>query len=157
MSDAPHDFVAAVRRFVCHRLTRLAVCWLGCLLLAYSRWQHAYHCFDSPRTNEHSTAVEVDKRREDGNNGHTWIDFGGQYVFGRTAVRGHWKDLYDRDTLRRTAEAAYPIERQSPAVQKYHLTPDQRPPDLKPGDVSTDADRLLGSMMGDVEEGQRRA
>ncbi len=157
MSDAPHDFVAAVRRFVCHRLTRLAVCWLGCLFLAWTRWQHAYHCFDAPPTNDSSSAAERDKRREDGNNGHTWIDFGGQYVFGRTAAEGGWRHLYDRDTLRRTAEAAYPIERQSPAVQKYHLTPDKLPPDLRPGDVNPDADRLLGSMMGDVEEGQRRA
>jgi arabinofuranan 3-O-arabinosyltransferase len=155
--DAPHDIVAAFRRFLCHRLTRLAVSWVLCLLIAATRWHHAYHCFDSPPTNDQSSAAERDKVREDKNNGHTWIDFGGQYVFGRTAAEGNWRHLYDRDVLRRTADAAYPIERQSPAVQKYHDKPDQRPSDLSVGDASSDADRLLRSMMGDEEEGRRNA
>jgi arabinofuranan 3-O-arabinosyltransferase len=155
VSDAPNDILAAVRRFLTHRLTRLTVCWLLCLAAAVARWYHAYHCFDSPPTNDKSSAAEMDRVREDRNNGHTWIDFGGQYVFGRTAVSGHWRELYHRDTLRRTADAAYPIERQSPGVQKYHDKPDTRPPDLKPEDVRPDAERLLRSMMGDDVEDRR--
>lgn len=157
MSDAPPDFVAQLRRFLTHRLTRLALCWLLCMAVAVIRWVHAYHCFDSPATNDNSSAAERDRYRVDRNNGHTWIDFGGQYVFGRTAAEGHWRDLYDRDALRRTADAAFPLEKQSPGVQKYHDTPDLIPPDLNPGDVKTDADRLLESMMGDGDEARRNA
>lgn len=155
MSDAPHDFVAALRRFVSHRLTRLAVCWLVCFGVAVMRWVHAYQCFDSPRTNENSSAAEQDRARVDRNNGHTWIDFGGQYVFGRTAAHGHWRELYHRDALRRTANAAYPLDLQSPGVQKYHNRLDLLPPDLKPEEVKPDAARLLRSMMGDDIEDKR--
>lgn len=156
VSDAhTHDILVVARRVITHRLTRATAAWLLVLVVAIFRWQHAYHCFDATPTNDESTATERDKRREDGNNGHTWIDFGGQYVFGRTAAEGHWRHLYDRNYLRRTAEASYPIERQSPAVQKYHRTPEKRPPDLEAGDVRTDADSLLRSMMGDDNESHR--
>ncbi len=157
MTDAPHDIVAALRRFVGHWLTRLAVSWILCLLIAVTRWLHAYHCFDSPTTNDNSSAAEQNKVRVDKNNGHTWIDFGGQYVFGRTAAEGNWQHLYDRTALRRTADAAYPIDRQSRAVEMYHDKLDQRPTHLSVSDTSSDSDRLLRSMMGDEEEGRRNA
>jgi hypothetical protein len=153
--DAPPDFVTRVRRFLAHRLFRYAVCWLACLGLAAARWHHAYHSFDSAPTNDESSAADRDRVRDDGNSGHTWIDFGGQWVFGRTAAEGRWRELYHRDDLRRTADVGYPIHRQSPAVQKWSAAPDKRPPDLKPDDVRTDADRLLRSMMGDDVEDKR--
>ncbi|MCU0703907.1 MAG: DUF2029 domain-containing protein [Fimbriiglobus sp.] len=147
--------MTALHRFLVSRLTRLAACWAICLLVAGGRWHHAYHCFDSPRTTNDSTAAEMDRVRVDKNNGHTWIDFGGQYVFGRTAADGHWRRLYDRDILRSTATAAYPLDLQSPGIQKYHTHPDTRPPDLGADDVKPDADRLLTSMIGEDHETAR--
>jgi hypothetical protein len=180
VSVPPHDLVDALRRFVAHRLTRVSVCWLLCLGLAAARWHHAYHSFDTPRltedvlvadradptareaartqsSNEGLPLWEYRRARADGNNGHTWIDFGGQYVFGRTAADGHWRELYHRDTLRRTAEAAYPMHLNPRSVQMYHDYRGDRPSDLKFEDYTPDSGRLLQSMVNDAVENERNS
>ena len=50
VTAAPPDIVAAARRIAAHRVTRSAACWLVCLAIAWYRWDHAYHCFDTPQT-----------------------------------------------------------------------------------------------------------
>ena len=60
--------------------------------------------------------------REDGNDGHALMDFGGQWLMGRLLVEGEGHHLYDRDVQRRTLRRAYP---------------------------RADADRLMKWMMGD--------
>jgi arabinofuranan 3-O-arabinosyltransferase len=50
------------------------------------------------------------------NDGHTSIDFGGQWMMGRLLVLGHGKELYSRETHRRVANESYPKEDQ-PAHQ----------------------------------------
>lgn len=177
MIAPPHDLVAALRWFLTHRLTRVTVCWLACLGLAVTRWLHAYHSFDTPwlteevliddradptareaaRTQSSNESVSLDEYRRargDGNNGHTWIDFGGQYVFGRTAATGHWRELYHRDTLRKTAEAAYPLHLNPRSVQMYH-DKSERPTDLGYEGYMPDSGRLLQSMVNDGLEGER--
>ncbi len=180
MSAPPHDLVAALRRLITHRLTRVSVCWLLCLGLGAQRWQHAYHSFDTPwltedvpaadradptgreaarsqSSNESVSLSEYRRARGDGNNGHTWIDFGGQYVFGRTAATGHWRELYHRDTLRRTADAAYPLHLQPRSVQMYHDYKGEKPTDLKWEEMTPDAGRLLQSMVNDADENERNS
>jgi hypothetical protein len=123
--------------------------------VAVLRWHHALHCFDSVPSEPKREDDEQLKVRADGNNGHTHIDFGAQWVFGRTAAEGRWRELYHRDALRRTADAGLPLAKQSRAVQMYHDRPDGLPEGLKRDDVRTDTDKLLRSMMGDDVEDTR--
>jgi arabinofuranan 3-O-arabinosyltransferase len=55
-----------------------------------------------------------DPQRRDGNRGHTFIDFGGQYLLGRMVVRGQGKHLYHRSYQREVLHEAYPAENESP-------------------------------------------
>jgi arabinofuranan 3-O-arabinosyltransferase len=52
--------------------------------------------------------------RPDGNDGHTSIDFGGQWMMGRLLVTGHGRELYSRARHLEVARAAYRIEREPP-------------------------------------------
>lgn len=87
--------------------TRLAFAWLIVAALAYQRGQQAWDNFE-------------DQNRPDGNYGHMQIDFGGQYLFGRTLIEGHGKDLYTRETNLAVARRRFPVENQAPGQE----TPD---------------------------------
>ncbi len=151
----PADFFALFRWVLAHKLARLAAAWVAVLALAWARWDHAFHAFDNkPRPD--MTAEEKEKVRTDGNYGHTWIDFGGQWVFARTAYEGHWRELYHRDALRRTADAGFKLEKQTPAVQVFSARPDLRPSRLQPDDIKTDAQKLLDGMMGNEAEDRQQ-
>src|SRR5262249_5777543 len=60
---------ARLVRFLFHPATRYALAWLLALSLGVGYLHWAWHYFDEPR-------------RADGNNGHTFIDFGGQWLLG---------------------------------------------------------------------------
>ena len=55
-----------------------------------------------------------DDRRGDGNPGHTFIDFGGQWLMGRLLVTGNGQNLYKRSIQRGLLEEAYPRENEIP-------------------------------------------
>jgi arabinofuranan 3-O-arabinosyltransferase len=55
-----------------------------------------------------------DPRRGDGNNAHTNIDFGGQWLMGRMVVAGRGPHLYHRNHLREVATAGFPREAEAP-------------------------------------------
>lgn len=57
--------------------------------------------------------------RPDGNDGHTAIDFGGQWLMGRLLVTGHGRELYSRPTHLAVAREAYPIAREAPGQSKH--------------------------------------
>ncbi len=95
--------------FVTHRWTRYAAAWLVALGLAAHLQHKAYHDFDS-------RDPDPQKRRHDGNDGHTSIDFGGQWILGRMLVLGHGRELYDRRRLYEVAQRVYPRADESPAT-----------------------------------------
>jgi arabinofuranan 3-O-arabinosyltransferase len=92
--------------FVSHRWTRYVAAWLAILGCTGFFHHEAYHGFDDRK-------VDVNDRRVDGNDGHTAIDFAGQWMMGRMLARGYGKKLYSRDHLYSVALEAFPRERES--------------------------------------------
>src|SRR5262249_52555179 len=104
-------------RFLLHPVTRYTLAWIitlgGAGLGLYEAW----------------TAYDK-KSRGDGNEGHTTIDFGGQYLMGRMLLSGHGRHLYHRDYHRLVLTQSYPKEAGDPSSEK------------------TDVQGLMAAMMG---------
>lgn len=118
-----------VLRFFLLPATRWAICWLIALGMLGFAAEYAHVAFD-------------DGERADGNWGHASIDFGGQWVMGRTLVEGHGRHLYDRNYLRRVVENGYPPGGEAPIPEKG----EREKKDQK--DHKTDAENLLSWMAG---------
>jgi hypothetical protein len=58
-----------------------------------------------------------DRARRDGNLGHTYIDFGGQYLLGRMLICGQGQHVYQRPFQRTILEEAYPRQNESPGQE----------------------------------------
>jgi hypothetical protein len=141
------------------RRTWLVLAWLLCISVYIQRTIHAWTCFDTLSTNATMTEeakrdIEV-RQRADGNQGHIWIDFGGQWVFARTLYLGYGKELYHRQHHWRIAKEGYPLERQSRLAWQYRYVGMTRPESVTDEDIGKDYERLLGSMMGDGRENQQ--
>lgn len=115
---------ARVVRFGLHATTRYVAAWLLALGLGAGYLHWAWHFFDEPR-------------RGDGNSGHIFIDFGGQWLLGRMIAEGHGRDLYHRGLQRDVIRRGYPRDAEIP--------PDERQPD---DPKLHDADELFESLMG---------
>lgn len=81
--------------------TRYIASWLLALTTAGIYLYFSWHHFDDPD-------------RRDGNRGHTFMDFGGQYLMGRMLVRGQGGHLYDRSVQREVLQQAYPPDNENP-------------------------------------------
>src|SRR5829696_1767930 len=57
--------------------------------------------------------------RPDGNDGHTSIDYGGQWMMGRLLVLGHGRELYSRTRHLEVARTAYPRDREAPNASEH--------------------------------------
>jgi arabinofuranan 3-O-arabinosyltransferase len=130
------DLLIWLWKIAAHRCTRYVAAWLAVLGLAAHLQQKAYHDFDS-------RDKEPRMRRHDGNDGHTSIDFCGQWIMGRMLVLGHGRELYDRHVLYETAQRALPWGDETPAT----LASD-------PGAPNHDSDQLMAAFI-DVEVGPR--
>src|SRR5262249_30414245 len=73
--------------FVLHPMTRYVLAWLFALAVAAGALHTAWINFDTAD-------------RPDGNKGHTYIDFGGQWLLAHILVEGRGRHLYDRTTQR---------------------------------------------------------
>ncbi|MCS6851620.1 MAG: DUF2029 domain-containing protein [Gemmataceae bacterium] len=103
--------------------------------------------------------------RRDGNEGHTFIDFGGQWVMGRMIVEGRGRQLYDRRAQHEVLIRAYPRTDEAPAAAvlascllslgPFAWDPPERFVDLLKEAAAhrSDADRLLGWFMTADPEG----
>jgi hypothetical protein len=69
-------------------------------------------------------------QRPDGNDGHTAIDFGGQYLMGRMLLQGHGRHLYNRNYQRQMLQEVYLKEFEDPHQE------------------TSDVERLMGWFMG---------
>jgi hypothetical protein len=138
----PPDLLDRLRGWLAARRTRYVLCWLVCLGVFGQRWYHARYEFDSIKLGD------PEKHRVDTNYGHTHIDFGGQWVFGRLAATGQFRSLYHRDAQWKVVHAAYPLDRQSDAKRRYSFPADGRPTNYAADDVWTDAEYLMFCGMG---------
>jgi arabinofuranan 3-O-arabinosyltransferase len=103
--------------FLTARRTRLILAWVALLAAAGHRVGAAWVNF------RHAD-------RADGNDGHTSIDFGGQWLMGRLLVLGHGRELYSRSRHLEVARASFPHDREPPNATDH------------------DAERLVGWYVG---------
>jgi arabinofuranan 3-O-arabinosyltransferase len=118
-------------RFVAHKWTRYVASWLLALGMAAHLQHIARHSFDM------APGLPTEKKRCDGNDGHTSIDFGGQWLMGRMLVLGHGRELYNLNRHYEVLQSAYPYEDEAPAGKH-------------------DADELLGALMDNEDPSSRR-
>lgn len=125
------------------RQSLVVLLWLLALGVGgYLLW-HAYNWFNSP-----SNAAE-ERRRADGNSGHTQIDFGGQWIMGRMLVCGYGRELYHRQRQWEIAWAAFPVEDEAPVNRDESIVPGSFRVIAKPGeDLRHDANKMLSWFMG---------
>jgi arabinofuranan 3-O-arabinosyltransferase len=93
------------KRFLLHPFTRYVAAWLIALGGAGASMYFAWTAFD-------------EANRNDQNDGHTTIDFGGQYLMGRMLVRGYGQHLYHRQYQRRVLHEAYPRADENPSQER---------------------------------------
>ncbi|MGL6095911.1 MAG: hypothetical protein ACRC7O_08970, partial [Fimbriiglobus sp.] len=124
------------------RLAATVFVWVLCLGAAGGRLYDARHEYDDPRT----TADEW--KRPVGNNGFTHIDFGGQWLMGRTVARGHARELYDRNRLWQVARGGYRTTGEPPAVRDASFPTHLAPRDKNDELPKHDADALMNWVMG---------
>ena len=143
------------RAILLARWCRLLVAWAVVLLIAGVRLHVSTNMFNCPKlpAMDDPKYAEVQlKRRADGNKGHTHIDFGGQWLFARTLMTGHGKQLYHRSVHWKIANEGMPRSSQSPLVQQYGWPGMYPPAPFEVRDCTTSADYLLGNMMGRYQE-----
>lgn len=87
--------------FLTARRTRVWLAWLALLIAVGHRAGQGWVNFRDPH-------------RATGNDGHTSIDFGGQWMMGRLLVLGHGRELYSRARHLGVARAAYPHAQEPP-------------------------------------------
>jgi arabinofuranan 3-O-arabinosyltransferase len=117
--------VGALYRFLTHRLTRYWASWAVALWLTWGVYYNARTSWDEPALQQPRNLIEQlrhaltplflpgetpETGRPDGNAGHSSIDFGGQYLFGRMLLQGHGRKLYDGPQLWRVAQEAWTPE-----------------------------------------------
>jgi arabinofuranan 3-O-arabinosyltransferase len=89
--------------FLTARRTRLVLTWLVLIgAVVHHAWQ-GWVNFRAPD-------------RPDRNDGHTSIDYGGQWMMGRLLVLGHGRELYSRARHLEVARTAYPRDREPPTA-----------------------------------------
>jgi len=86
--------------------TRLIVTWVVLLSAVGHRGVQAWINFQV-------------KERPDGNDGHTSIDYGGQWMMGRMLLLGHGRELYSRSKHLEVAREAYPRDREAPGATDH--------------------------------------
>jgi len=59
------------------------------------------------------------EERPDKNDGHTSIDYGGQWMMGRMLILGHGRELYSRARHLEVARASYPRNREAPGATDH--------------------------------------
>jgi hypothetical protein len=129
-----------VWRFFLHPLTRYVVAWIVALTAAGLTLLVAWTAFNSPK---HADGTP---KRRGGNNGHTLIDFGGQWLIGRMLVQGLGPHLYHRNYQRPVLRAAYPVEDE--------ISDEDRKPEER---GETEAEALMGWLMGHDDPQAARA
>jgi arabinofuranan 3-O-arabinosyltransferase len=89
------------------------------------------------------------RRPSTGGNGHTQIDFGGQWVMGRMLVLGHGRTLYHRQVQWEIVRAGFPESDESWAQREESILPKHQRRVAQTGDdIAHDANRMMSWFMG---------
>lgn len=91
----------ALWRYLSREWTRYLLSWILAVAVAGYMLHHSWVIYDEPG-------------RPDGNAGHTYIDFGGQYLMGRMLLRGRADHLYHRSHQRTVLLEVFPAEIKDP-------------------------------------------
>lgn len=123
-------------------LPRLLLAWMLCITVACQRLRHALTEFGT------DPGTPVEKIRADGNDGHTRIDFGGQWLMGRMIVSGYGRELFHRNRHWDVLRAGFPRSNEAPETQRLTLPQGSPPKRPKEPEVWHDAEGLMDSTMG---------
>lgn len=118
------DLADRLIQILLHWRTRYLAAWFVALVVASAVLYNAWTTYDNAK-------------RGDGNAGHTFIDFGGQWMMGAMLVQGHGQQLYNRAYQREIATAAFPRGDEVPEADR----------EAKDRNVH-DADDLMTALMG---------
>ena len=102
-----------------HRRTRWVLAWFLAIIAGVVRMIASAQMFDNkplPPDTASTYGGALLSQRADKNNGHTHIDFGGQWLIARVFVLGHGRELYHRRVQWAVAEAGFGIDKQAPVV-----------------------------------------
>jgi arabinofuranan 3-O-arabinosyltransferase len=141
-----HGYVIPPRywKWLANRRLLHAVTWIVAIGIA----AHHLHGGRTWLANE-PDAPEHLRRPDAGGQGHTQIDFGGQWVMGRMLVLGHGRELYHRQRQWEVVRQGYPTTEETPTQREETLLPrHQRRLARSDEDVGHDADHMLYWFMG---------
>jgi hypothetical protein len=111
-------------RFFLHPVSRYVLAWLAAVAVTAFTFYWGWTVFNNPV-------------RRGGNNGHTMIDFGGQWLLGGMMAHGYGWHLYHRNYQWVVIREAYPREEETPAE-------DRRPEEKD----AHDAENIMSWIMG---------
>jgi hypothetical protein len=103
----------ALYGFIVHRWTRYVLCWL--LALALTGWQGRM----AWKMYEPVAEGDPTKDRRDSNYGHTFIDFGGQWLIAHLFATGHGHALYSADAQKQVLQEHYPQSDEAPKAKTH--------------------------------------
>jgi hypothetical protein len=105
--------------------------------------RHSWVWFNNPKD------APEERRRGDGNSGHTHIDFGGQWLMGRMVYLGYARELYHRQRQWQVLRAGFPVEDEMPLIaSEWHLPKSARVHGQPDDEIAHDADNLMHWFMG---------
>ncbi|MGL6073338.1 MAG: glycosyltransferase family 87 protein [Fimbriiglobus sp.] len=116
--------------------------WMIALAVAWERLEHARVEFGN-RANQ-----GPELQREDGNSGHTQIDFGGQYLLGRTLATGCGHQLYHRQAQWPVAWQIYPEADETTLSREQSFPAFRRKSQFNNEQYQHDAESMMSWVMG---------
>jgi arabinofuranan 3-O-arabinosyltransferase len=85
---------ARIISFLLRARVRWAIAWIVAVACSFGALHFAWTAYDTAE-------------RADGNRGHVFVDFSGQWIMGRILVAGRGRDLYHKDAQHELIEEAY--------------------------------------------------
>src|SRR5260370_11616075 len=108
-----HEMFWVIWRYWTHHWTRYAAAWIAAVGIAGWQQYLAAKAFRIPDD------AGPERWRVCGNDGHTSIDFGGQWLMGRMLTKGYGRHLYQRDYQFEVAQAAYSRDLEPPDANHH--------------------------------------
>ncbi len=151
-SPPSEDYVIPARywSWLGTRRALAALIWVVALGYGAGLLYHSLHWFD----NRPSHSPE--RHRADGNNGHTQIDFGGQWVMGRMLATGRGRQLYHRQKQWEVVREGFRIEDEAPIQREDAPLPRSLQKLSRPDeDWQHDATNLMNWFMGGENDAKK--
>lgn len=118
------------------------VAWVVALFVAGWRLHHARQEFAN------KPEWPAERFRPDGNRGHAYIDFGGQWVMARMLITGNGRHLYDRSVQWPLVRQSFPTADESPKQLRFSSPDTTDRSDASDDELEHDCERLMRCFMG---------